>query len=336
MPRPAHPWYRASRRTWFVNHDGTQTPLGIRDPNDEAGALAAWHALTAPVATTPVATGPAPPDRTLRQVVAAYLADPELRIADSTRTRLGWSLNKFLSVLGDAAITSLTPRQIETALPDTLSASSRHGAIGDLLGCLAWAGVTVGKVRRPPKESRGADCVLTATQYEVVKALASGDLKPLIVVLWETGCRPGEASALTAENVDWKNAQARLKGHKTRRYTGRDRLLVLTPPAIDVLTRQKERHGTGLLFRATTGQAFDKQRINQRFQDIAKRAGFPVFGYMFRHTFINRALEAGYSDAQVAALVGHTSPAMIHANYNHLAENARLLKSLAESLSQAG
>jgi integrase len=329
MPRPAKPWYRKSRSMWTITLDGVQTPLGVTDPSDELAAVVAWKNLTSSVTTAAPGAG-----RTLREVVAAYLASPDLDVADSTRGRLRWSLGKFVAVLGDVPAASLTARQIETALPTHLSASSRHGAIGDLLGCLTWAGVTVaGKVRRPPKESRGADCVLTPGQFEVVKALASGDLRPFVVVLWETGCRPGEVAAATAENTDWKNSQVRLRGHKTRRYTGRDRVVVLTPVALDVLRAQRDRYGSGHLFRTTRGKPFGIQRVNQRFQAIAERAGFPAFAYMFRHTFITRALEAGYSDAQVAALVGHTSPAMIHRNYNHIAQNARLLKSLADNLS---
>lgn len=342
MPRPAKPWYRKDRKMWTITLDGVQVPLGVRDPGDEAGAVAAWQALTTPVLTLPpprpptaTATGSGEPPRTLAAVIAAYLACPDLDVSAKTRQRLRWSLGKFVAALGSVPVAALTARQIETALPTALSASSRHGAIGDLLVCLNWAGVTVsGKVRRPPKESRGADCVLTPTQYEVTRALATGDLKPLLVVLWETGCRPGEAAALTTENTDWGNSVARLKSHKTRRHTGRDRVIVLTPPAVEALSRQRERYGTGLLFRTTAGKRFCEQRINQRMQDIARRAGFPVMAYSFRHTFITRALEAGIPDAQVAAMVGHTSPAMIHQVYSHIGQNARLLKSLADGLSQ--
>lgn len=341
MPRPPRPWHHSARDWWYVTVNGKRTRLGVRGRDSEPDAHAAWQALLRAAETLKQVHQHYRPDpesgdrHTLREVVAAYLASPDLRVCDATRVRLRWSLNHFAAVLGDSPITAITPRMVETALPETLSASSRHGAIGDLLGCLAWAGVVVGKVRRPPKESRGADCVLTPTQYEVVRALAGGDLRPLVVVLWETGCRPGEAAALTAENVDWPNAVARLRAHKTRRHTGRDRLVVLTPPALAALEAQRARYGSGVLFRTSKGKPFDVQRVNQRFRHLAERAGFRIMAYSFRHTFITRALEAGVPDATVAALVGHTSTATIHKHYSHVGENVRLLREQAERVSRA-
>lgn len=46
--------------------------------------------------------------------------------------------------------------------------------------------------------------------------------------------------------------------------------------------------------------------------------------------FATRALAAGESDAVVAALLGHSSTAMIHKHYSHLDGQARVLKDAAE------
>lgn len=345
MPRRPRPWHCTERDWWYVTIDGKRTRLGVRGdgPDAEAEAHAAWKQLLQAAQQLQTIGGSAPPAapdprprRTVPEIIAAYLAAPDLDLKDATRNRMRWSLGKFAAVIGDVPAEALTARQIETALPMTLSASSRHGAIGDLLTCLSWAGVRVpGRVRRPPKESRGADCVLTPEQYERVRTLATGDLRGLIVLLWETGCRPGEAAAITAEAVDWSAGMVRLTAHKTRRHTGRDRLIPLTLAAIEVLARQRAVYQTGHLFRTTRDKPFDKQRINQRFQDLARRAGFPVIAYGFRHSFATHALAAGISDSQVAALMGHTSTAMIHKHYSHIGEMIGLLKAAAERVATA-
>lgn len=345
MPRRSRPWHCTERNWWYVTIDGKRTRLGVRGdgPGAEAEAHAAWKQLlqaAQQLQTIGAVNLPAAPDprtrRTVGEVIASYLTAPDLDVAATTRDRMRWSLAKFAAAVGDMPADALTARQVETALPAALSASSRHGAIGDLLTCLSWAGVRVpGRVRRPPKESRGADCVLTPEQYQRVQALATGDLRGLIVVLWETGCRPGEAAAMTAESVDWSAGVVRLKAHKTRRHTGRDRIIPLTPTALGTLDAQRATYRTGHLFRTTTGRPFDRQRVNQRFQDLARRAGFKVIAYGFRHSFATHALAAGVPEAHVAAALGHTSTAMIARHYGHVSEMMGVLKAAAARVSAA-
>ena len=48
--------------------------------------------------------------------------------------------------------------------------------------------------------------------------------------------------------------------------------------------------------------------------------------YGYRHTFATDALVDGVPDAQVAALLGHASTAMLHRHYRHLTSQAQTLK----------
>src|SRR6185436_18257371 len=89
------------------------------------------------------------------------------------------------------------------------SNSYRAGCLGAVSTFLRWAKFPL-ELRRPPKESRGADAVISEEQFAVVLresrvSSAATDFPELLTVLRETGARPGEVAGLTVESVDWPN-----------------------------------------------------------------------------------------------------------------------------------
>jgi integrase len=53
---------------------------------------------------------------------------------------------------------------------------------------------------------------------------------------------------------------------------------------------------------------------------------------MFRHTFATRALLAGISEVEVAAMLGHAGTAMLHAHYSHIMSAGKKLRENANRL----
>lgn len=177
------------------------------------------------------------------------------------------------------------------------------------------------KLKRPPKESRGAGAVWTEAEFWQVYGAANGDFKPLLMVLRETGARPSEVTGLTVESVSWAQACAVLLEHKNA-HRGKRRVLHFTAPAMAALTQQRDRYEYGHLFRQENNRPFVTHNLVYRMIHARDRAGVsrPLTLYGLRHTFITRALERGLTGDQVAALVGN-SPAMIHKHYGHLTAN---------------
>ena len=62
-------------------------------------------------------------------------------------------------------------------------------------------------------------------------------------------------------------------------------------------------------------------------QKLKKAAGVKAMAYGYRHTFATDALVKGLPDAQVAALLGHSSTTMLHKHYSHLMSQAGVLRS---------
>lgn len=347
------PWYRRSRGMWFITLGGRQIPTGITDPADRAGAeqfqrRAAAAPPAAPVDPPPPPPSPPPPKGeggpTVTTAAAAFLDVAARKVGAgklSPRTAELYrsAMAQLTAAFGTRPLAGLTADELEAwADRPEWSPSYQNQRLSIVMGMLRLAGVRL-RIARPPVDSRGADAVIDEGQFAaVLRALVAprgrpGDLAALLTLLWETGARPGEGAGLTAEQVDWANCLARLRHHKTRKRTGRDRVLVFNAAAMEVLKGQREKYGSGLLFRTRYGNAYDRHTLAVRMIGVSERVGFHVTCYSFRHTFATRALARGVPDAVVAALLGHTSTAMIHAHYGHLNEQSRVLREAAEKAS---
>jgi integrase len=189
---------------------------------------------------------------------------------------------------------------------------------------------------RPATESRGPDVALTDEQFaRVLAAVHPGrrlrsDLAELLTVLRESGHRPAEVTRLTAEAFDWASCSVVVRQHKTKRKTGRNRLLVFNSAAMAVLSRQRERYGTGLLFRTSKGTAFTRATIGKQLAEVSKRVGFRVIAYGQRHSFATNAIAAGVTHEMVAAVFGHCSTQMVNKHYSHVGSRADAMRAAAE------
>ena len=344
MPRKAAPWYRRARDEWYVTIRGRKTPLGVKGEANGDLAHAAWrqivqglqqlHEAGGVTPPAPMGTNPDPRAlRSVRELVAEFLATRPPRVGSATRASYRWGLGAWLDGLGhraSAPLASLLASEAEAAAErDTWSSSTRNSVLGSVMVFLKWAGHPL-HVHRPPKESRGAESVVSDEQFHQVLGAARGDFREYLRVLRETGARPGEVAGLTVEGVDWSNRVARLREHKTRRH-GQVRTIYFTPAAMDVLDRQRARHGTGHLFRNNRDRPFSAVAVCQRMQTIAERVGFRVFAYgLGRHSFCTKALANGVPEAIVAELLGHRGTSMLHRHYSHVGAMSDVLRSAAE------
>jgi integrase len=340
------PWFRQSKGTWYATLNGRKVSLGVKGEASKPAAVKAWHRLMAD--GHPTAPPPVPPARppagdkpaspvTVKAVADAFTASREGLTRPATLTVYRCLLAHVVNRFGTLPASGLTADAFGRWLASLpLSASSKNTVGGVAMTAFRWAEATglipanpLRGLRRPPKASRGAKAVVTADAHRKLLEAATPALRPLLAVLRETGCRPSEAASLTAADVDIPNGVAVLTRHKTAHHTGKPRVVVLTPAAVDVLRPLMAEYPDGPLLRNGRGRPWTKDAVVLAVRRAADRAGVRATAYGYRHTYATDALAAGVPDAHVAALLGHSSTAMLHKHYSHLGSRADVLRQAA-------
>jgi integrase len=182
----------------------------------------------------------------------------------------------------------------------------------------------------PRCRKRAAQVVVEDGEFERLLGLVrSPAMRDVLVVLWETGTRPGNLALAMAVNLaedgtalvfDEHNTDPASSVHKAFKKTGRALVVPLTDAPRDVCLRLRLRHPEGPLFRTANGLPWYKHRLANMVRYYAKRAGLEgrFMAYSARHSRTTALLESGVSDVDVAAIMGNT-PAIIHKNYSHIA-----------------
>jgi integrase len=270
-------------------------------------------------------------------VVHAFLSDVETRGKVNTVRVYRYFLLPFAERHATVPAGDLTPVAVERwarqpAWGDTtraqflaaVVAAFRFAVRAKLIHSNPLAGV-----HKPPRRSRGADCLITPEEHAALVAAASATFRDVLTVLHATGCRPGEAARTTAGDFDATAGTVTLWEHKTAGTTGRPRVVYLTPDCVALLRRLADRHTTGPLLRTVHGNRWTKTALVRAMDATRKRAGvIHATCYSYRHTLATDSLAAGVPDAIVAELLGNT-PATIHRHYNHISKHATVLRDAA-------
>ena len=107
--------------------------------------------------------------------------------------------------------------------------------------------------------------VITPGEYAwMLGQIKDEEFRDLLVVCWETGCRPQEILAVEASHVDldgerWVFPPEEAKGKKAHR------VVYLTERALEMTRRLAARHPEGPLFRNTDGRPWHPYALNYRF-----------------------------------------------------------------------
>jgi integrase len=277
------------------------------------------------------------PGVTLKEAADRFLADAGQRLKPTTMNWYHQAVGRLANGLGGLPIGTIN----HTGIIEWVSAqewgdTSRAHALSILSVFFRWVIAEgfattnpVSRIRKPRARSRGEDAIITPQVHKRLLAKASPTLKPLLILLHETGARPSEIARLTASDIDFANGFAKLQDHKTAGKTGKPRLIMLSEKALVIVRRLAKSYPHGPLVRNQLGIPWGKDCICLAFRRLAKRAGVRATAYGYRHTFATDALAKGIPDAHVAALLGHSSTAMLHKHYGHLTAQSRVLKDAA-------
>ena len=309
MPRRAQPWQRSDRPGWRVWLNGKQVFLG----HDKAEAFRAWHRLLSLEA-------PAQPNKlTVELLVDRYLIEIKPRLAKDTFKNKRLALQRWIDHYGSMRAEELRPFHVTAWLNSqaTWNQSSKHSFAAVVKTWSAWC-VQEGylevdrlrSVRVPGGSPR--------------KAAASGDLERLIaatddptfrdflVILGDTGCRPGEIRSLEASGIDFKTSTAIVRGKRGSRVVG------LTRRSVAILRPKVKEWPNGPVLRNDQGGPWTVTTLKRRFDKAAALAGVSHFvPYHARHDLPRRMVKAGINELLIRDQMGHVNLRMLSDVYFH-------------------
>ncbi len=236
------PWFWQAKGTWYATVEGKRANLRVKGEGNRGEAVKAWHRVMAGVLPdTPTSPTPVPMPMvnrvTVKQLGDAFLADAEGRMSKACRRNYSLFLDAFTAGVGGRDAESMTDADVvRVSQKPGWSQTYRAGFIGCVLTVYRW-GVRakrigtnpIGEMKKPAKESRGADAVVSEDDHRKLLAHADPMFADFLRLLWATGARPGELTGITADMVRrLSNGVLPLKDHKTARK-GKGRSLILSP-----------------------------------------------------------------------------------------------------------
>jgi integrase len=247
-----------------------------------------------------------------------------LRLQEATVPRLDAFLVGMRQHHG-AAITKTT----RTVLNGILGYAARQGAIR--ANPMREVSRIAGAPKRSPRALTGAERDEWLAKMEADVIAAHRDLPDLTRFMLATGCRIGEALAVTFDEVDVDDKIVRIdwtidrvKGaglqRKSTKTAAGERTLRLPGWAVDMVIRRGDRYGwTGPLFpvpdrrkgKQTGGVWRDPSNTSRDLREARDRAGFGwVTSHAFRKTVATVMDEAGMSAREIADQLGHARPSI--------------------------
>lgn len=259
------PFYRESRRLWYVQLDGRQINLG----SDEKEAWRRYHEMMADRGQeVPVA----PVDTSLAVVILdQFLEWVERRKSQRTYEWYKRHLLNFSDAIPHTlAVDQLKPHHV-TAICDKRdwSPTTKHGFCRAVQRAFRWAArqgliarTPIADVEKPEPQDR--EVVIAPDQYEQILGMVKGGFRELLMMAWESGMRPQEIRVIEARHIDRDNGRIILP-RKEAKGKKLPRVIYLTDEAMEIANRQVEAWPTGPIFRNSDGKPWTRYAINCAF-----------------------------------------------------------------------
>jgi integrase len=344
--RTPRPWWWEDRGGWYATVGAKRHLLAVGRPNKRAAESALRSLLVERDQQRTVPQSGAP---LVGELLALYLADLRRRVeeeglsayrsADVTRRLTG-----LAEALGSVRGTELRTADVQAWLSSRSAwgRTSKADAVAEVRALFRWA-VRQGRIptnpveglRSPPRVERRLAILDPDRVEEVAESIQSPEFRELWLVLAWTGMRPKEARTLEARHVDFARALVIRTDHKSYARTRKARVIPLPWHAYFVVWRAAQRFAAGPIFRNQDGEPWTKDAVHNQVWRLRRRTGMgpELVAYALRHGFATRLLEATGDLALGAAVLGHSSTAMLSRVYGHLESRHEHLRRAVDGLS---
>lgn len=329
MARPNKIWYWKEKKSYFVTIDGKRHNLG----KDEDKAKKEFHRLM----SLPEAKAPS-------KVVGGYVTAVELlekfllwtekNRSPATDKWYNKHLQAFLDSLPNQFIlaSDVRPHHVTDWVKSTWSNSYKRGAMVAVSRAFKW-GKRQGYIdseltlEKPAAERR--DNCPTQADYDLMLTHATEPFKSVLKFAFETGARPQEIVKIKpeyckADRIEFPVAES--KGKKKKR------VIYLTDKAQEIIKEASLCNSGGTIFTNRNGKPWTAYSIDCRMKRIAEKTGKKFCLTDLRHFFCSRMLMAGIDHITTSKLMGHSTAAMVVAQYEHIGDNTDRLAERLKSV----
>lgn len=269
MKKFPKPWYRPARGVWYVTLDGQQINLGP----DKDQAFDRYKKFLAEPKMRQVSS------ESLAAIADAFLDWVQRNRSPDTYGWYQYRLERFVKRFPDLRATDVRPFHAQQWVDSyTLSVTSRRNYLRAVKRCLAWA-AKQGYLDRNPVEgleipsAERREIFVTQAEFDTLLAAVNDEaFRDLLIVTWETGCRPQESLRVEARHVDLRNQRwVFSKSESKNKKIGR--VIYLTDKAMSIVQRLHDENPTGKLFRNAAGAAWTTSAVNCAFTRVQIRLG---------------------------------------------------------------
>ncbi|MBN8627052.1 MAG: site-specific integrase [Planctomycetes bacterium] len=329
MARKARPWFNAERRCWMVYLGGKKRHLCAADrktKNPPKEALDRLDELLLEARRNPA---PEAKEQTVASVIERYIEVAFPSLADGTRTLRQPYLQSFAELHGFRPVSECRPDHMQEWInkhPKWTSDWTKRDAVLSVQIVFNWAKPKIipanpfeGFTQRAGANRRD----LTPEEFQTLlrttgtqnhrrwkKATPAARFRCVLIFLHYTGCRPGEASKLQWEDIDFVRNVIVLKKHKTitMQRQPMPRIIPLHPVVVRLLKVLKARNEGEHVFLNHRRKPWRKDALCLRLRRARTAAGLPDDAKLYgvRHAFGTRGIVNGCDIKTLSVLMGHT------------------------------
>lgn len=269
MARAPKPWYWTERESWFVTIHKQRHDLG---PN-KAAAIKRFHELMAKPAKRIVRTD------SVLTIIDAFLDWTQKHKAADTYEWYRYRLQRFAERYPDLTTAELRPFHVqEWADKYDMALTSRRNYLRSVKRCFKWAAKQgyidqspLADLEVPAAENR-EDVVAEADFERMLSLIPDDSFRDLLIVSWETGCRPQESLRVESRHVDLANRRWVFRKSESKKKKI-SRVVYLPDAAFQIVERLVNAHSTGPIFRNSAGMRWTTSAVNCAFTRLRIRMG---------------------------------------------------------------
>lgn len=249
------PFYRPARKTWYVQLHGRQINLG----KDKDAAFKRYHEI--------MAAGPEPSDfiegtsshstgQKLADLFDLYLEWLKSNRSPHTYEWYRYRLQRFVDFYPELTLTQLKPFHVQEWVDSFsgLAVTTKRNYIRSVKRSVHWA-KSLGHIDQNPIEyvsapaGQAKDVYVSQQEFDELLAHTPDEqLKKVMLVTYDTGCRPQESLRLEIRHLDlenrrWVIPRLEAKGKKA------PRVIYLTDRAFEITTELIADRTSGHVFR---------------------------------------------------------------------------------------